>query len=143
MAKQIAQVFTEAGLVVKLSAVSTQDYNKILSKGEYDLYLGQTKLSPNMDLSPFFNSSGSLSYGDLENVAMYTLCTEALANYGNFYTLHQAVMNDGRLCPILVRSYAIYAIRGLLTSLTPARDCVFYYSLGKSMSKAKMEAPAS
>jgi hypothetical protein len=48
-------------------------------------------------------------------------------------------MNDGRLVPILVRSYAVYAIRGLLTGLTPARDNIFYYSLGKTMSGAKVE----
>ena len=139
VAKTIAKTLTEAGLVVKLSALSTGNYTKALQKKEYDLYLGQTKLSNNMDLTPFFSDNGSLSYGDLDDVALYTMCTEALANYGNYYTLHQAVMNDGRLCPILVRSYAIYAIRGLLTGLTPARDNIFYYSLGKTMSKAKLE----
>ena len=143
VAKKIAEVFTQAGLAVTVNAQPADRYIRALERGEYDLYLGQTKLSPNMDLSPFFYSGGSLCYGDMEDVALYTMCTEALANYGNFYTLHQAVMNDGRLCPILVRSYAIYAIRGLLTGLTPARDSVFYYSLGKSMSKAKLETPAS
>lgn len=139
VAKGIATVFTEAGLTVTVSALATDSYTRALQKGEYDLYLGQTKLSPNMDLSAFFSGSGSLSYGELDDVALYTMCTESLANYGNFYTLHQAVMSDGRLCPILMRSYAIYATRGLLTGLTPARDSVFYYSLGKSMSKAKIE----
>ena len=139
VAKGIAAVFTEAGLTVILKSVSTNSYTRALQRGEYDLYLGQTKLSPNMDLSNFFSGSGSLSYGSLEDVALYTMCTESLANYGNFYTLHQNVMNDGRLCPILMRSYAIYAVRGLLTGLTPARDSVFYYSLGKSMSKAKIQ----
>ena len=67
------------------------------------------------------------------------MCNEALGNHGNFYTLHQNVMDDGRLCPILFRSYAIYATRGLLTGLTPARDNVFYYSLGKTMEKARLE----
>ncbi len=136
VAKEIGNALTAAGLTVTLSALPTERYITALKRGEYDLYLGQTKLSPNMDLSPFFSSDGSLSYGDLDDVAIYTKCTEALANYGNFYTLHQAVMNDGRLCPILVRSYAVYAVRGLLTGLTPSRDSVFYYSLGKSMSKA-------
>lgn len=139
VAKKIAEVFTAAGLVVTVKAVSTSSYTRALQKGEYDLYLGQTKLSPNMDLSNFFTSGGSLSYGEMDDVALYTMCTEALANYGNFYTLHQNVMNDGRLVPILVRSYAVYAIRGLLTGLTPARDNIFYYSLGKTMSGAKVE----
>lgn len=137
VAKEIAGLFTEAGLVVKLSSLGSDSFLRALRKGEYDLYLGQTKLSPNMDLSNFFYSGGSLSYGKLSDVALYTMCTESLANYGNFYTLHQNVMNDGRLCPILVRSYAVYATRGLLTGLTPARDNIFYYSLGKTMSGAK------
>jgi hypothetical protein len=92
-----------------------------------------------MDLTAFFSSSGALSYGSINDVALYTLCAESLANHGNFYTLHQSAMNDGRLCPILFRSYAIYATRGLLTDLTPARDNVFYYSLGKSMEKALLK----
>ena len=140
VAKTIAQNLTDAGLAVTLSALSTNSYTAALRRGEYDLYLGQTKLSPNMDLTAFFSDSGALSYGDLDDVALYTMCTESLANYGNFYTLHQAVMNDGRLCPILVRSYAVYAIRGLLTGLTPARENLFYYSLGKTMSKANISA---
>lgn len=136
VAKDIAESLRSSGLLVEVSALTTGDYNYALATSAYDLYLGQTKLSNNMDLSAFFSSSGGLSYGDIEDVALYTMCTEALANHGNFYTLHQNVMNDGRLCPILVRSYAVYATRGLLTGLTPARDNIFYYSLGKTMEKA-------
>ena len=141
VAKEIVELLNQSGLTVTLSALSSSSYTRALRQGEYDLYLGQTKLSPNMDLSNFFYSGGSLSYGKFSDVALYTMCTEALANYGNFYTLHQNLMNDGRLCPILVRSYAVYATRGLLTGLTPARDNVFYYSLGKTMSRAKIDAP--
>ena len=48
-------------------------------------------------------------------------------------------MENGSICPILFRSYAVYATRGLLTGLTPARDNVFYYSLGKTMDEALMK----
>ena len=133
IARDIAKMLTACGLTVQMSELPTSKYNKALQNRTYDLYLGQTKLSANMDLSAFFATKGSLQYGKLSDVGLYTLCTEALANYGNYYTLHQKVMDDGRICPILFRSYAIYATRGLLTKLTPARDNVFYYSLGKSM----------
>lgn len=139
VAKTIVQSLKDAGLTVTLSALNTSGYTRALQRGEYDVYLGQTKLSPNMDLSAFFSQKGALSYGNLSDVALSTMCSESLANYGNFYSLHQAVMNDGRLCPILMRSYAVYAIRGLLTGLTPARENLFYYSLGKTMSGAKLE----
>lgn len=136
VAKYMAEVLTTCGLTVELQALSTSKYQQALKLRNYDLYLGQTKLSANMDLSAFFSSKGTLNYGNISDVGIYTLCTEALANHGNYYTLHKTVMDDGRLCPILFRSYAIYAERGLLTGLTPARDNVFYYSLGKTMEKA-------
>ncbi len=136
VAKTVASNLKKSGLKVTVSAKSTSAYRKALKAGEYDLVLGQTKLSANMDLSPFFSNSGALNYGGISDVALYTLCTDSLANHGNYYTLHQNVLNDGRLCPILFRSYAVYAVRGLLTDLTPARDNVFYYSLGKTMEKA-------
>ena len=126
----------KCGLKVTLSEKGTSGCQSALKKKEYDLYLGQTKLSPNMDLSAFFATKGALNYGGISDVAFSTLCNEALANRGNYYTLHKSVMDDGRLCPILFCSYAVYATRGLLTGLTPARDSVFYYSLGRTMENA-------
>ncbi len=136
VARHIGELLTNCGLIVTLQEYDSDNYRYALRTGAYDLYLGQTKLSANMDLTPFFSSSGALSYGGFSSTSLYSLCTESLANHGNFYTLHQSVMNDGRLCPILFRSYAVYATRGLLTDLTPARDNVFYYSLGKTMEEA-------
>ncbi len=139
VARSIGQMLTACGLKVQMQELSSSKYQQALKQKKYDLYLGQTKLSPNMDLSAFFASKGALNYGNISDVTLYTLCTEALANHGNYYTLHKSILDDGRLCPILFRSYAIYAIRGLLTGLTPARDNVFYYSLGKSMEKALIQ----
>lgn len=136
VARDIGDMLTACGLTVQMQELSGTKYLQALQLRNYDLYLGQTKLSANMDLSAFFSSRGALSYGKLNDVALYTLCTESLANQGNYYTLYQNVMEDGRLCPVLFRSYAIYATRGLLTGLTPARDNVFYYSLGKTLDNA-------
>ena len=136
VARDIKTMLEACGLKVTLSEKSTSGCQSALKKKEYDLYLGQTKLSPNMDLSAFFASKGGLNYGGISDVALNNLCAQALANHGNYYSLHKSVMDDGRLCPILFRSYAVYATRGLLTGLTPARDSVFYYSLGRTMENA-------
>jgi len=136
VARDIGDALAKSGLTVEMKELSSNAYLKALQMREYDLYLGQTKLSANMDLSAFFSSRGALSYGGINDVSLYALCSESLANYGNYYTLHQNVMSDGRLVPILFRSYAVYATRGLLTGLTPSRDNVFYYSLNKTMEHA-------
>ena len=139
VARDIGDMLTACGLTVQMSELKTADYLKALKNKTYDLYVGQTKLSANMDLSAFFAEKGALRYGGMSDIAFYTLCTEALANHGNYYTLHQRVMEDGRLCPILFRSYAVYAVRGLLTGLTPARDSVFYYHTGRTLEDALLE----
>ena len=136
IARDVADALRGCGLTVELLSLPSEEYRNYLKMGWYDLYLGQTRLSPNMDLSAFFHDTGALSWGSFESVSLYALCVESLANHGNFYTLHQNVMDDGRLCPILFSSYAVYATRGLLTQLTPSRDNVFYYSLGRTMESA-------
>lgn len=136
-ARDIAKMLTDCGLPTETVELETPGYlAAIKTRSNYDLYLGQTRLSPNMDLSPFFRPWGDLSYGGMSDAPLYVLCQEALDNHGNFYNLHQAVVNDGRLIPILFCTYAVYATRGLLTDLKPARDNVFFYTLGRTQEDA-------
>ncbi len=139
VAREIARVLGLCGLTVTMSELSGDAYLSALKNGRFDIYLGQTKLSANMDLSPFFASGGALSYGGMNDAVMYALCQESLANIGNYYTLHQKILEDGQLCPVLFRSYAIFAQRGDYTDLAPARDRVFYYDLGISMEEILIE----
>lgn len=140
IARGIREMLTTCGLTVEMLELTGEDYLYTLNTRAYDLYLGQTKLSANMDLSAFFGSGGALRYGGLSDAAMYAMCLEALANRGNYLTLHKMIMDDGRLCPILFQSYSIHATRGLLTGLTPSRDNVFYYSSGRTMEDALIVA---
>ena len=124
-----------------MTELPSDQYMQAIRVRNFDLYLGQTVLSPNMDLSAFFHTYGSLSFGGINDVGAYSLCLEALANYGNYYSLYKYVMDQGLLCPVLFRSYAVYGTRGLLTGLTPARDNIFYYSVGKNMEHALIRDP--
>ena len=137
-AKALAQMLNACGLQVTVSALGGTSYTNALSKGNYDLHLGQTKLSSNMDLTPFFSTEGSLSFGSLSDPICYSLCQEAMANFGNYYSLHRTVMDDGMLCPILFRSYAIYVERGVIDTLYPAKDNLLFYTLGKSMEQCQL-----
>ncbi len=134
VAKSIQRMLEAGGLTVEVEAEDYSDYRKALQKGAYDLYLGETRLSANMDLTAFFSPKGSMNFGDLSDAVIYSLCLESLANRGNYYNLHSAVVQDGRLCPILFQSYAVYANRGLVSGLSPSRDAVFYYDLGVTLS---------
>ena len=141
-ARAIGDMLTAGGLKVTLSELATADYQEAYKQGNYDLYLGQTRLSPNMDLTAFFSPWGGLSYGGMDDGAIYAMCLKALENSGNYYDLCRLVMNDGRLCPILFGGYAVYADRGLISDLAPSRDNIFYYSLGTSLQDILDDAQA-
>ena len=127
---------TQCGLNVTTSELTGDNYRKALEEGSFDLYLGQTKLSANMDLSAFFEKDGALGYGGMTDPVLHALCQEALANSGNYYTLHQRLAEDGRLCPIGFRSYAVFTQRGEFSGLSPSRDHLFFYHLGRTMEDA-------
>lgn len=62
-AKLIRSKLEKCGINVVLSSLSFDEYEKALSGGDFDLYLGEIKLSANMDLSPFFSSAGKANFG--------------------------------------------------------------------------------
>ena len=133
-------MLTECGLNIVLVEKTNNEFIQDVKYGKYDLYLGQTRLPPNMDLSEFFRPWGNLSWGSVDNADLYTLCKEALDNHGNYYNLHETIMEDGRVVPVLFQVYSVHATRGLLTDMIPARDNVFYYTLGKTLPDVLVES---
>lgn len=132
----IADMLRAGGLKVNVVKSSAEDLEKNLKNSEYDLYLGQTKLSANMDISAFFGTDTALNYGGLADAALYEMSLAAISNAGNFYKLHEAVMEEGQLCPVLFLSDGVYVRRGTLPELSPARDGVFFYDLGRTLENA-------
>ena len=140
VADAIAAALTQGGLTVTVKQVAANNLDETLRWSTWDLFVGQTRLSANMDLSAFFIKNGPLNYGNLTDDALYAMCKDALANTGNYYDLHRLVMESGRLCPILFQSYAVYGKRGIAPKLAPARDALFYYDLGRTLADARVSA---
>lgn len=137
----IADQLNQCGLTVTVEAPDEESYRKALREDAFDFYLGEVRLSPNFDLSCFYQERGYLNYGLIADGAIDDLCTLALENSGNYYDLFEAVMADGQLCPLLFRTYAVFASRGTVTGLLPGLDSVFHGSNTRQLSDAKAEWP--
>lgn len=127
-ARYIAQLLNDAGLNIVVSALDHDTYLKELNDGDFDLYYGETRLTPNFDLSEFFRSDGNLQYGSIKSTSLAELCTAALENTGSFVELCAQVAQEAPICPVVFKSYAVYVTRGKITSLTPTVDNVFHDS---------------
>lgn len=138
-AEIIAQALRDAGLNIEVNALPMDSFMTALGQKEYDLYLGEARLTADFCLRQFFTENGYLQYGGMANDTLVSMCAAAHANSGNYYDLCQKVMDDGALCPIAFKSYAAYVSRGKLTGLAPSVDWVFHASEGaRTLAEADM-----
>lgn len=138
LASRIAEALTQAGLKMELKSVDYETYRYRLSAGQFDMFVGEARLSGNFDLTEFFRAYGSLSYGGIRSAGMEQLCYDTLENSGNCFDLYSGVMENGYFCPLLFKSYAVMANRGVIGSLQPAVDCAFHMAGGRSLADASV-----
>ena len=141
-ARDISATLNELGVpcgTLEYGNSTNPTYEVVLRANNWDLVLGQTKLPPNYDLSEFFRPWGELNWGGITNNTLYSQCLLALDNSGNYYNLLKDVQETSSIIPILFGYNTVYAERGLFDNLTPARDNIFFYTLGKTMEGTQLE----
>jgi len=62
-AEQLAQVWRDGGLSVTVQVLPYKRYTKALRDGDFDLYYGRVRLSPDFSLAPFCARDGALNFG--------------------------------------------------------------------------------
>lgn len=125
-AEYICQVLQDYGLNIRVNILDADSYKDALEGGDFDLYYGEVRLPNSFDLTEFFQDGGNLEYGSISSSTLEDLCQEALENSGRYVDLCSQVMQQGRICPVIFKSYAVNVTRGLMTDLTPSMDCVFH-----------------
>ena len=145
-ARYLAQHLTSLGVptgTLEYGGSTSVTYEEVLRAGNFDLYLGQTKLPPTMELTAFFRGWGNLGFGGITDGTLYNMTKEALANSGNYYNLNQMVADDAKVIPVLFGANCVYSDRGQLLDLSPSRDNVFFYTLDKTMESARVTPSAT
>ncbi len=119
-AKRIAASITDCGLTVNLQILSAEEFSNALQKGNFDLYLAETRLSSNGDLSTFFTVGSPLAVGGLEKeTAALELCRLALANAGNAYDLQKKILTEGLICPVAFKTTALCLKKDAFRGIAP------------------------
>lgn len=143
-AQAIAKMLEEQGFYVNVKAVDFDTYRSTLAAGNYDMYYGEVKLSANFDLSCFYTLDGSLNFGGIADSDIAQLCLDALKNSGSYQNLFTAVMDDGAICPVLFKNYAVYMSRDAVDYIAPAIDNALHVPSGRTLADANItyESPA-
>lgn len=113
IADMISDCLENIGVKVTVSSLSYEEYVSALSRGDYDLYIGEIKLSPNMSLSPFFSGNGAASYGIDSDGAVAKAYEDFSAGKIDISTFIQVFTIEKPFIPLLFREGMAYYSREL------------------------------
>ncbi len=82
-AKRLTEDLTAAGIGVELKSLSWEEYVAALEAGEFDLYLGEVKLTADFDLTALLAPGGSLNYGEFEDQTLSAYLALLLASHAS------------------------------------------------------------
>lgn len=129
-AQLIAYQLRAAGFAVDLRQLPFEDYAAALTGGDFDLYLAETVLTADFDLSPLLSPSGELNYGgwlaeDTDPIlqAIREADWITLSPVARLFDLLNA---QAPIVPILFKNGSVLTQWGQLSGLTPVRNNVFY-----------------
>lgn len=129
-AQRIAYHLEAAGFAVELKQLPFEDYTAALAWGEFDLYLGETVLTADFDLSPLLSSAGTLNYGgwtaegaDALLAALQGAGEDKAACAAELFAL---LDEQAPIVPILFKSCSVLTQWGQLSGLSPVRGNAFY-----------------
>lgn len=112
-AEAIAKNLRAIGIDVRLQKLTYEEYISALGNGDYDLYIGEIKLTPDMSLTPFFSEKGSVNYGIDTSSATAKAYYDFLAGKIDITTFIQVFSLEKPFIPLLFREGIAYYSREL------------------------------
>ena len=130
-AEYIAYQLEAAGLPVTVEKLAWDDFVAALAAGRFDLYLGETLLTADFDLSALLASSGSLNYSRWSNTDTNTLLTslrtagpEQRAAAASQLSAH--LSEQCPITPICFKYGCVLTQWGRLSGLQPRPNNIFH-----------------
>ena len=112
-AKTIAQQLRDCGFGVNLSVLDYDSYLVRLDSGLWDLYIGEVKLTADMDLSLFFSADGKANYGLDSQSTSAQAYREWRSGTVDTSTFEQVFLQDQPFLPLCFRSGILYCAKEL------------------------------
>lgn len=128
VAEHLCHRLSAGALTVTLKAVPWEDYLAALQSGNFDLYLGEARLTADWNTSALIGTGGKLNYGGYADAEADRLLAAFLADENS--TTAQAYFRyfaaSAPIAPICFKSISTQIPTGLAEGLTPTAQNPFY-----------------
>lgn len=132
IAREIAERCSTCDLQITVKAVPWDTYQAALEDGQFDLYLGECKLTADWDLTPFLDGEGGLNYGawydpDLGALLSAWLESDESHQESAMNALCKAVQQKAPFLPLCFKSSSVLVNVGVVENLHPTAADPFYH----------------
>lgn len=121
LAEHLARQLSAGSLTVTATALPWADYVAALESGDFDLYLGEVRLTADWDLRPLVGTDGALNYGKYKNAELDKALDAFLKdeNADTAAELCEKLAAEAPLIPIAFKSLTVLTSRGTVTDAAP------------------------
>lgn len=132
VADYLAKTFSQAGVQVTVDKRAWEGYLSALEQGEFDLYLGETRLTADFDLSPLVGSGGALNYGGYSDAGTSALLAALRSAQGEARpaaagALAENLALQAPIAPLCFKTWSVLTQWGQVTGLSSTQQNVFHH----------------
>ena len=129
-ARRITENLNAIGIHTTLHEMAWTDYFYCLYNGEYDMYYGEMRLTPDWNLTPLFSQNSEVNYARCrdENYAQYFadyLAAGDDTRYDAYQQACQYVIENGGIVPICFERQQMITHRGVVSGASPTQYSLF------------------
>ena len=130
-AEHLAAGLRDLGIGVELQLLPWDDYVAALEGGDFDLYLGEVRLTADFDLTALITSGGSLNYGGYADAQAAQLLQEYRAATGqgrdlSAKRLYERLAEEPPFAVLCFKNWSVLTQWSRISGLTPTQQNVFY-----------------
>lgn len=121
-AESIGSDLEKIGLSISVKVLSSEEYNKSLKAGNFDMYLGGLSINKQFQLTELFSESNVSGYNDkdvMDKVKALESCRTAEELSGLFSVLKESLNREVPYYPICYRDYNFMAVAGFESTTKP------------------------
>lgn len=126
LAGAVAEELGELGIQVTAKALPWEDYQKALAKGEFDLYLAQSRMTGDFDPGPFLTAGSGLCYGGFSPSKELKEALGEARRTGQWAPFYEKWREETPLAVVCFKTGGLLTRWGQVEGATPTQGNLFY-----------------
>lgn len=127
-AQAVAAALAAVGIPATVEAVPFEEYTARLAGGNFEIFYGETRMTPDFDLRSLIATGGALNYGRYSNIDTDYLISEARAQGTDEarQTLYTQLLNEMPVAPIAFIRDQVAVRSNRMTGFNPSPNWLFH-----------------